>query len=144
MTTTTTLPFSGPCATETLYPGAFKLSSPEADAFEYSLGPNPREISSVPDAAVPGCCGACSAFNPFPNAQGGLVQGFFGNCIGFRIDPDGNCTLLLQKSVGAGYLGPKCAVDGFQPGTLSVNAAKYPLAVGGNGQCASTFTTISS
>ena len=70
------------------------------------------------------------------------MQGYFGNCIGFRVDAIGNCTLLLQKAVGAGYLGPKCAVEGYQPGTLSVNAAKYPFAVGGRGQCASTFNTV--
>ena len=71
------------------------------------------------------------------------MQGFYGNCIGWRV-ANGNCTLLLQGSVGAGYLGPKCAVDGYQPGTLSVSPKKYPYAVGGMGQCASTFTTVAS
>ncbi len=142
MTTTTTIPYTNARATETLHPDALKLSSPETDAFGYSLGIDQQSRNSVPDTSVPVCSSICSALNPFRNDQGGRVQGFLGHCLGFRVEGNGNCTMLLQKSFGAGYLGPNCAVDGFQRGTLSVNAAKFPFAVGGQGQCASAFTTI--
>lgn len=70
------------------------------------------------------------------------MEGFFGNCIGFRVDANGNCTMLLQGSVGAGYLGPLCSAYGFQPGTLNVSPTRYPFVVGGKGQCASSFETV--
>ena len=72
------------------------------------------------------------------------MQGYFGNCIGWEVDAKRSCTLLLQGSVGAGYLGPKCQAYGSQPGTLQVNPTANPLAVGGEGQCASSFTIKSS
>ncbi|MCJ1242357.1 hypothetical protein MMC14_010365 [Varicellaria rhodocarpa] len=147
-TTTTTALVTGPCATQTLYPGAYKLTSPPSpsnnnDTFEYSIG-GPSQQDTYPNFSVSNCCSACSAFNPFPNAQGGLVQGFFGNCIGFRVEGSGECTLLLQGSVGAGYLGGKCEVDGYQPGVLNVDGKRYPYAVGGRGQCASSFGVVAS
>ncbi|MCJ1252067.1 hypothetical protein MMC30_009305 [Trapelia coarctata] len=39
-TTTTTAGVTGACVTETLFPGAFHLSSSASDAFEHSFGPD--------------------------------------------------------------------------------------------------------
>lgn len=134
VTSTSTTTLTGACATETLYPGAFKLSGPETkDAFEYVFGAGGPAL----------CCGLCNSVAPFKSPQN-IVQGFFGNCVGWRVDANGVCTLLLQGSLGAGYLGPKCGAFGFEPGVLSVNPKRFPFAVGGQGQCASSFTTTTS
>lgn len=137
VTSTSTATLSGTCATETLYPGADKLSSPgSTDAFEYTFG------TVDINGGISLCCGLCNSLTPFLSPTN-IVQGFYGNCIGWRVDAARVCTLLLQGSLGAGYLGPKCGAYGYEPGTLSVNPKRYPFAVGGQGQCASTFTAVS-
>jgi hypothetical protein len=142
-TTTVTYPFTGACATETPVRGAYNLSSSASDAFLYDLDLGPSDADGVyPDTLVPNCCSACSAYNPFPYPGDNDRQGFFGNCIGYVAAENGSCILLLQGSVGAGYLGPLCGAYGDQPGTLYVDPTRHPYAAGGIGQCASTFTVI--
>ena len=139
-TTTTNILYTGACATETPVPGAYNISSTASDAFLYSLGIDGLNVP-YPNSAVPNCCGVCSDFSPF-RGTGSDVQGFFGNCIGYVTAADGNCTLLLQGQLAAGYLQSLCHAYGFQPGTLYVDPTRYPFAAGGKGQCASTFDVV--
>ncbi|MCJ1473695.1 hypothetical protein MMC13_002346 [Lambiella insularis] len=137
-TVTTTDTYTGACATETPVEGAYDITSPESDAFLYDVSGLASQ-APYPNTLVPNCCAVCSALVSF---YGSIVQGIFGNCIGYVAAANGSCILLLQKELGAGYLSSPCVSEGFQPGTLYVNPAKYPYAAGGRGQCASTFTVV--
>ncbi|MCJ1431186.1 hypothetical protein MMC27_000537 [Xylographa pallens] len=81
------------------------LSNPASDAFLYYLGTNPLDKEGYPFTAVTDCCQVRGAYDPFPNASGSRRQDCcYRNCIGWVSVVNG-CTLLLQGTVGAGFLG---------------------------------------
>ncbi|MCJ1243647.1 hypothetical protein MMC30_000844 [Trapelia coarctata] len=134
--TTSTNSASGPCATQALYAGAFDLlsPSPSPDTFKYVLFKDAFHGAYYPDFQAVGCCETCN--------DNGPRQGFYGNCVGWYITNDRTCVLLLQGTLGAGYLQPVCSAYGLEDGVLDVNATRYQGAVGGRGQCAAGFEVV--
>ena len=127
VTTTTTSTLTGPCATGTVYTGAYNISSPAADATLFTL-----------DADAYTCCSIC-------NSPG---EGPFSSCIAWAFvlqkaaagTTKGVCTSILAGPPFSNYKLPNCYHSGLEPGVIRVNKGKYPGQVGGGGNCASGIT----
>ncbi|MCJ1260264.1 hypothetical protein MMC22_000124 [Lobaria immixta] len=128
VTTTTTSTLTGPCATGTLYAGAYNISSPAADATRFTL-----------DVDAYTCCSIC-------NSPG---QGPFSSCIAWAFVTqqtadhgalEGVCTSILAGPPFSNYKLPNCYHSGLEPGAIKADKAKFPGQVGGGGNCASGIT----
>ena len=78
------------------------------------------------------CCQICNS--------GG--EGPFASCVAWAYLADSGCTSILEGGIGTDYMEPPCTTYGHQPGTIYVDKAKYPMDIGGAGQCASQITIV--